>query len=660
MVIKLQQKRVVRILLVGDCGVGKTTVILSLVSEEFPENVPAKAEDITIPADVTPEHVPSNIVDYSSSEQTEAELDDQIRKASVVVIVYAVDNDESIKRITSYWMPLVRKNHPDCECPVILVGNKIDLLEFSTIDFIYDIMEEHTEIESCIECSAKTLKNISEVFYYAQKAVLHPTSPIYTLETGGLTEGCRIALTRIFKICDIDCDGLLNDMELNNFQKRCFNAPLQPQVLDDVKAVLRKNLNDGIVQNSVSLKGFLFLHNLFIQRGRNETTWTVLRKFGYNDRLEITKEYLYPSIKVPSGCTTELSFRGQQFLTNIFERYDRDGDKALSPSEFEELFSVCPNPPWPFDVSSVVQTNEKGWITFQGYMCQWALMTLVDLPKTFEYLAYLGYNIYENENQLSAVIVTREKKLDLAKKQSSRNVYQCHVIGPSGSGKTTFCKSFIKNTLESKTKKSSEENKDKTDISSCTVNTVQIYGQEKIMVLRDINVGNVSDPLLPHEVQCDVACLVYDINNPKSFEYIARIYIKYFADSKIPVLIVACKDDLEEVRQEYLLQPVSFCQKYKILPPQRFSVKGHFRKDVFVKLATMAAFPPLRRMVHMLLLRPQPSEWLYEVCRTFRDFGALTNVRDPIIWWKAGLSVAALTALGLIVAKILHTSEKSR
>jgi len=45
------------------------------------------------------------------------------------------------------------------------------------------------------------------------------------------------------------------------------------------------------------------------------------------------------------------------------------------------------------------------------------------------------------------------------------------------------------------------------------------------MVLRDINIRSVSDPLLPSEVQCDVACLVYDINNPKSFEYIARIYI---------------------------------------------------------------------------------------------------------------------------------------
>lgn len=59
-------KRNVRILLVGDQGVGKTSLILSLVSEEFPEDVPAKAEEITIPANVTPQEVPTNIVDYSS------------------------------------------------------------------------------------------------------------------------------------------------------------------------------------------------------------------------------------------------------------------------------------------------------------------------------------------------------------------------------------------------------------------------------------------------------------------------------------------------------------------------------------------------------------------------------------------------------------------
>lgn len=32
------------------------------------------------------------------------------------------------------------------------------------------------------QCSAKTLKNISELFYYAQKAVLHPTAAVYNSE----------------------------------------------------------------------------------------------------------------------------------------------------------------------------------------------------------------------------------------------------------------------------------------------------------------------------------------------------------------------------------------------------------------------------------------------------------------------------------------------
>lgn len=55
--------RNVRILLLGDSGVGKTSLILSLVTEEFSDHVPPKAEEITIPADVTPEQVPTNIVD---------------------------------------------------------------------------------------------------------------------------------------------------------------------------------------------------------------------------------------------------------------------------------------------------------------------------------------------------------------------------------------------------------------------------------------------------------------------------------------------------------------------------------------------------------------------------------------------------------------------
>lgn len=263
-----------------------------------------------------------------------------------------------------------------------------------------------------------------------------------------MTDACKKALVRIFKICDIDGDGLLNDYELNHFQRRCFNMPLQTQALDDVKAVLMRNVPDGVAEDSVTLKGFIYLHCLFIQRGRNETTWAVLRKFGYNERLELSQEYLRPPLKVPPGSSTELSHRGQQFLAQIFERGDMDRDNALSPEEFRAVFSVCPSPPWMNDITRTVPTNGNGHLTLTGWMCRWALMTLVDVPKTLEYLAYLGFTVHENESQLAGIHVTRERRLDFAKKQSSRSVYMCHIIGPKGTGKTSLCRAFIANDMK--------------------------------------------------------------------------------------------------------------------------------------------------------------------------------------------------------------------
>ena len=88
-------------------------------------------------------------------------------------------------------------------------------------------MNEYPEIETCVKCSARQVKNISEMFYYAQKAVLHPTAPLYAPDQGQLKPPCAEALRRVFRICDMDNDGYMSDHELNEFQKRCFNAPLQ-------------------------------------------------------------------------------------------------------------------------------------------------------------------------------------------------------------------------------------------------------------------------------------------------------------------------------------------------------------------------------------------------------------------------------------------------
>ena len=180
-------------------------------------------------------------------------------------------------------------------------------------------------------------------------------------------------MTRIFRLCDLDNDGVLNDHELNRFQRRCFDTPLQPQALDDVKNIVKRSIADGVFDDALTLSGFLYLHTLFIQRGRHETTWTVLRKYGYDDSVTLSDHYLKPPLEVPFGSSTELTAQGYDFLKQLFHKYDKDKDGALSPNELQNLFSVCERiPVWVNeDLSGVVHCNEKGWLTLEGYLALW-------------------------------------------------------------------------------------------------------------------------------------------------------------------------------------------------------------------------------------------------------------------------------------------------
>ncbi|XP_032358086.1 mitochondrial Rho GTPase 2 [Etheostoma spectabile] len=581
-------KQDVRILLLGEPKVGKTSLIMSLVGEEFPEEVPPRAEEITIPADVTPEKVPTHIVDYSEKEQSDEVLRSEIIKANVVCVVYDVTNNDTIDKIKTKWIPLINGDaEKGNKVPIILVGNKSDLRCGSSMETILPIMNLFSEIETCVECSAKNLKNISELFYYAQKAVLHPTAPLYDPEDKQLKPPCVRALSRIFYISDQDNDRILSDAELNCFQKSCFGNPLAPQALEDVKTVVWKNTSDGVQDNGLTLNGFLFLNTLFIQRGRHETTWTILRKFGYDDNLDLTDDYLYPVIQVPIGCTTELNHLGHQFLQRLFDKYDEDKDSALSPTELRNLFCVCPYIPWGAEVYMTVPTTDKGYISYHGYLCQWTLSAYFDIHHCLEHLGYLGYpNLTEQESQTAAITVTQEKKEDLVKRQTQRSVFLCKVIGPRGTGKTAFLQAFVGRNVVNKGNSSSA-------FSPYAINTVQVSNQEKYLILNEVDVE--VEFLKASDASCDVACLMYDSSDPHSFDYCASIYKQHYMESNIPCVLVASKVDLPEVKQFHGMTPAEFCYKHQLPPPLPFSslFLDSSSKNIYTRLAWAAVYPHL-------------------------------------------------------------------
>ncbi|XP_049759777.1 mitochondrial Rho GTPase 2 isoform X8 [Elephas maximus indicus] len=561
-------KRDVRILLLGEAQVGKTSLILSLVGEEFPEEVPPRAEEITIPADVTPEKVPTHIVDYSA-EQTEEELQAEIHK------------------IRTKWIPLVNgrtKRGP--RVPIILVGNKSDLRPGGSIEAVLPIMSQFPEIETCVECSAKNLRNISELFYYAQKAVLHPTAPLYDPEAKQLQPACTQALTRVFRLCDQDLDQALSDEELNTFQKSCFGHPLAPQALEDVKMVVSKNVAGGVWNDQLTLDGFLFLNTLFIQRGRHETTWAILRRFGYGDALELTDDYLFPPLPVPSGCTTELNHFGYQFLQRVFEKHDQDHDGALSPVELQSLFSVFPAAPWGPELPYTVCTAAGGQLPLHSFLCQWTLVTYVDVRRCLGDLGYLGYPVLsEQDSQAHAITVTREKRLDQEKGQTQRRVLLCEVVGAHGVGKSAFLQAFLGRSLGLQ--------EPSMELSAYAINTVHVNRQEKYLILHEVGADSLLD--VASDVACDVACLLFDSSNPTSFTFCARIYKQRYLDGQTPCLFISSKADLPQGISPPGMSPAEFCHRHRLPAPVPFSCISSAAPStaIFSRLATMATFPYL-------------------------------------------------------------------
>ncbi|KAG8145492.1 hypothetical protein E2320_012018, partial [Naja naja] len=446
--------------------------------------VPPRAEEIIIPADVTPEKIPTHIVDYSGRSQ-----------ANVVCMVYDVTEEATIDKIRTKWIPMVNGGIERCaRIPIILVGNKSDLHTGSSMETILPIMNQFSEIETCVE----------------------------------LRPACAQALTRIFTMSDQDNNQILSDDELNYFQV---------------------------------VPGFLFLNALFIQRGRHETTWTILRRFGYDDALELTDDYLCPVIRVPQDCSTELNHFGYQFLQRMFEKHDK-GELSLRACSFPLACRIvtAPSRPSSCRASLVCSPTSPG-----------------DLSSTTRYAPQIKACFPCMDSSASGL--TREKKIDLEKGQTHRNVFLCKVIGSQGSGKSAFLQAFLGKNVAVQSE--SEENK-----SSYSINTVLVNGQEKHLILHEIEAD--VEFTKTSDTTCDVACFLYDVTDLKSFNYCANIY-------KIPCLFVASKTDLPEMSHPHGFSPAEFCYKHRLQPPFYFSCVSQelLSTAVYTKLAMAATFPHL-------------------------------------------------------------------
>uniref|UniRef100_A0A6M2F500 Mitochondrial Rho GTPase n=1 Tax=Populus davidiana TaxID=266767 RepID=A0A6M2F500_9ROSI len=585
----------VRIVVVGDRGTGKSSLIAAAATESFPENLSPVLPPTRLPADFFPDRVPITIIDTSASLESRGKLNEELKRADVIILTYACDFPLTLTRLSSFWLQEFRRL--EVKVPVIVVGCKVDLRDenqpISLEPVMGPIMQRYREIETCIECSAVTLMQVPDVFYYAQKAVLHPTAPLFDQDTQALQPRCIRALRRIFILCDSDMDGALNDAELNDFQVKCFDAPLQPAEIVGVRRIVQEKKKEGVNDLGLTLEGFLFLHSLFIDKGRLETTWAVLRKFGYDNDLKLRDDFLPAPSKHAPDQSVELTIEAVEFVRRVFRLFDTNNYGALRPTQLDELFSTAPENPWgeaPYKDAG--ERTTQGNLTLKGFLSEWALMTMLDPRGSLANLLYIGYG----GNPASALHVTRRRSVDRKKQQTERNVFHCLVFGPKNAGKSTLLNSFLGRPFS--------ESHELTAGERCAVNVVDqlglsLQGNKKTLILREIPEDGVKKFLSNKESlsSSDVAVFVYDSSDEYSWRRSNELLVEVARHGEesgygVPSLIIAAKDDLDPHPMS-VQKSVRVCQELGIGASIPISSKLGDMNNVFCRILSAAEQPHL-------------------------------------------------------------------
>ncbi|KAI4211206.1 MAG: hypothetical protein LQ351_006004 [Letrouitia transgressa] len=599
-----------RICVCGDEGTGKSSLITSLVKDVFvTTKIQPTLPQVTFPPSVgTADNVTTTVVDTSALPQERTNLNKEIRKSNVILLVYS--DHYSYERVALFWLPHFRSL--GVNVPVVLCANKSDLngktsTEQVVEDEMLPVMAEFKEIDSCIRTSAREHHNVNEAFFLCQKAVTNPIAPLFDSKESTLKPACTAALQRIFYLCDRDQDGFLSDQEIHNFQLKCFGKPLSDTELSDIKSTLESHSPDAIAPSGLTQSGFILLNKLFAEKGRHETVWLILRTFHYTDSLSLHSSFLSPKFDVPPNSSAELAPAGYRFFVDLFLLFDKDNDGGLSPSELSALFAPTPGLPtqWldaGFPDSTV--RNDAGHITLQGWLAQWSMTTFTSPRTTLAYLAYLGFDqssspatskatptsptLSTTIPTTAALTITKPRKRTQGRRSAaavSRNVLLAYVLGAPHSGKSSLLDAFLSRpfaptyhpTIKPRT----------------AVNTVELPGGKQCTLILE-ELGELEPAILENAAKlqaCDVLVYAYDGSDADGFGYVAGLRERYALLDGVPALYVALKADRDRTNQRGEVQPEEYTAGLGMSKPLHVSVTWGSIGELFVQVAEAALWP---------------------------------------------------------------------
>ncbi|KAK7895245.1 hypothetical protein WMY93_020570 [Mugilogobius chulae] len=173
-----------KIVIVGDGGCGKTSLLMVYAKGDFPETyAPSVFEKYNTTISVGGKDIRLNLYDTAGQDDYDRLRPLAYQEANVVLVCFDVTNPTSFENVLVKWFPEVK--HFCRDIPLILIGCKTDLRKdkecarklraLNLEPITYTQGEEackEMNAEVYLECSAKFQENVEDIFREATKRAL--------------------------------------------------------------------------------------------------------------------------------------------------------------------------------------------------------------------------------------------------------------------------------------------------------------------------------------------------------------------------------------------------------------------------------------------------------------------------------------------------------
>ncbi|XP_023262235.1 rho-related GTP-binding protein RhoF-like [Seriola lalandi dorsalis] len=173
-----------KIVIVGDGGCGKTSLLMVYAKGDFPEKyAPSVFEKYVTTISLGGKEIQLNLYDTAGQDDYDRLRPLSYQEANLILVCFDVTNPVSFENVLIKWFPEVK--HFCREIPVILIGCKTDLrkdkecsrklkaMNLAPISYTQgEETRQQMNAELYLECSAKYQENVEDIFREATKKAL--------------------------------------------------------------------------------------------------------------------------------------------------------------------------------------------------------------------------------------------------------------------------------------------------------------------------------------------------------------------------------------------------------------------------------------------------------------------------------------------------------